>query len=213
MFYKTPHFLKRQNSLNKSGFTLVEMLVVIAISTVLLLVITAVVTSLYKTNSYQFAEAQEINTARRGLQSWVRDAREMTFAADGAYPVAVLEDNRIGFYSDIDQDLSVEYVEYVLNGTTLEKRIYNPVGTPVVYNTSSPDAVEILSEYIQNFLQGVPIFTYYDSTGVELLSPSAMISDVRYIRMRIIVNIDPLRSPGEFMLQGSAAPRNLKDNL
>jgi len=76
-----------------------------------------------------------------------------------------------------------------------------------------PDSVEILSEYIQNGLQNVPIFNYYDSAGVELVSPATMISDVRYITMHIIVNIDPLRSPGEFMLQGSAAPRNLKDNL
>ena len=201
------------HKISRLGFTLVEMLIVIGISTVLMMVITASITSLYKNNSYTFAQANEIDSARRGLQTWVKDAREMTYAVNGAYAVVSLEDNEMSFYSDIDHDNAVEYVRYILNGTTLEKRIHNPSGSPAVYNMAMPDSVEILSEYIQNGLQNVPIFNYYDSAGVELVSPATMISDVRYITMHIIVNIDPLRSPGEFMLQGSAAPRNLKDNL
>lgn len=197
-----------------AGFTLVEMLVVIGISTVLMLVITDSITRLYKNNSYQFAQANEIDSARLGLQTWVKDAREMTYGANGAFPVAILGNNQIGFYSDVNQDVSVEYVEYVLNGITLEKHIFKPIGYPAVYNTSgTPDSVETLSQFVQNELQGIPIFSYYDSSGALLTSPATMITDVRYITMHIIVNIDPLRSPGEFMLQGSAAPRNLKDNL
>jgi hypothetical protein len=70
-----------------------------------------------------------------------------------------------------------------------------------------------MSEYVQNGNQDRVIFQYYNSNGVLIASPQAMISDITYITMNIIVNIDPVRSPGEFMLQGSAAPRNLKTNL
>ena len=195
------------------GFTLVEMLVVIAINTVLVGAIMASVTQIYKNNSYTFEQANEIEAARRSIGIWVRDAREMTLGADGSYPVALLQDNKMGFYSDIDRDNNVEYVEYELTGTNLTKKTFNPVGNPPVYSTTTPDSTETLSIYVQNALQTVPVFTYYNATGTVLASPSAMLTDMRYVSMKVIVNIDPVRSPGEFMLHASAAPRNLKDNL
>jgi prepilin-type N-terminal cleavage/methylation domain-containing protein len=205
----TIHTVKKRSG----GFTLVEMIVVIAINSILMLVIISTVVSLYQTNAYAIAQANEIDAARRGIAVWTRDAREMTLAATGAFPAAVLENNRMGFYSDIDKDNLVEYVEYTLSTTTFRKRSFNPVGYPPVYSTTTPDSTEVLSEYVQNIPQATPVFTYYDSNGVVLASPSAMIADVRYITIKLIVNIDPIRSPGEFMLQSSAAPRNLKDNL
>jgi hypothetical protein len=173
----------------------------------------ASVTQIYKNNSYTFEQANEIEAARRSIGIWTRDAREMTLGADGSYPVEVLQNNKMGFYSDIDRDNSVEYVEYELSSTTLFKKTYNPVGNPPVYSTTTPDVTETLSIYVQNNLQNVPIFTYYSATGTVLASPSAMLTDMRYVTMRVIVNIDPARSPGEFMLHASAAPRNIKDNL
>ena len=204
--FQNPHLIPR-------GFTLVEMLMVISINTILLIVITTSIAQIYKNNSYTFEQANEIEAARRSIGIWVRDAREMTQGADGSYPIEVLENNRMGFYSDIDRDANVEYVEYSLSSTTLTKRTYNPTGTPPVYSTTTADTTETLSLYVQNSLQNVPVFTYYNATGTVLASPSAMLSDMRYVVMKVIVNIDPARSPGEFMLHVSAAPRNLKDNL
>lgn len=209
----TLHLGQHRDVSAEIGFTLIEVIVVIGLNTLLLLVITNSIASIYKLNSYTFEQANEIEAARRGLGVWVRDAREMTAAANGSYPVALLENNRIGFYSDINRDNSVEYVEYSLASTTLIKRTYTPSGYPAVYSTTTPNTTEIMSEYVQNSLQGISLFKYYDANGVLLASPSAMLTDVRYITIKIIVNIDPMRSPGEFMLQSSAAPRNLKDNL
>jgi len=135
----------------------------------------------------------------------------MITGEDGTYPVAVIEAHRFGYYSDTDQDDSVEYVEYVLSTTTLTKYTYNAVGVPPTYSTT-PDSEESLSFYVQNSNQGTSTFFYYDNDGNELNASSPII-DVRYVRMQLIVNIDPLRSPGEFMLRSSIAPRNLKDNL
>ncbi len=195
------------------GFTLTEMIVVIALFTLLLLAIMNAVTEIYKYNSVTIEQSNEIEVARRGLLTWVRDAREMTFAANGAFPIGRVENHRMGFYSDIDKDFNVEYVEYVLATTTLYKYTYEPVGNPPVYSTTTPTRTEILSQYVQNLSQGQVTFRYYNDAGTLLASPAAMISDIRYIRINLIVNIDPLRSPGEFMLQGSAAPRNIKENL
>lgn len=199
--------------LHQKGFTLVEMMVVIFLVVVLLLVISQSTVSFYQSHGYTYAQSNEIDAARRGVTNWMRDAREMTPAANGAFPIVEAGTHRFGFYSDIDRDQGVEYVEFALVGTTLYRYTYNPIGYPATYNTASPDETLIMSEYVQNLSQGVVTFSYYNNLGALIASPAAMISDIRYIEIRIVVNIDPLRDPGEFMLKGSAAPRNLKDNL
>lgn len=200
------------NKTVETGMTLVEAIVSIALFSMILLVIVSSITSLYKTNSYAMAQAGEVDNARRGMTEWSQDAKEMTTAEDGTFPVVVIEEHRFGYYSDTDLDSSVEYVEYHLATTTLTKYTYNPFGSPATYDLSTPDSVHIMSEYVQNISQGVPTFEYFDNTGTKLSSTSPII-DVRYITAQIIVNIDSLRSPGEFMLRSSIAPRNLKDNL
>lgn len=205
-------FKPMNNSFDK-GFTLVEMVMVIALNTILMLVITASITSLYKNHGYTYAQSNEVDAARRSVSAWSSDAREMTAAANGSFPLVQVQPHRFGFYSDIDRDTGVEYVEYAVVGTNLYKYTYNPIGYPATYNTTSPDETELLSEFVQNLDQGAITFRYYNNAGALIASPAAMISDIRYIEMLVIVNIDPLRSPGEFMLKGSVAPRNLKDNL
>lgn len=194
------------------GMTLVETIVLIAIYTILMLVITNSISSLYQTNGYALAQAEEIDNARRGMIEWYRDVKEMTVAEDGTYPVALIEPHRFGYYSDTDQNDAVEYVEYVLSGTTLKKYTYNSAGIPPVYDFVTPTSEETLSLYVQNIVQGTSTFLYYDEDGVQLNAASPIL-DVKYIKAQLIVNIDPIRSPGEFMLKSSVAPRNLKDNL
>jgi type II secretory pathway pseudopilin PulG len=196
----------------KSGMTLVETVVAISIYVVLMLAVFSSITSLYKTNAYALEQSNEVNSARRGITEWNRDAKEMITAEDGTWPLAIIEPHRMGYYSDTDQDDSVEYVLYELTGTTLTKSVFNPSGTPVSYNLTTPDEVQTLSTYVQNINQSTSTFSYFDNGGNQLTSTSPIL-DVRYIRSQLIVNIDPIRNPGEFMLRSSLAPRNLKDNL
>jgi prepilin-type N-terminal cleavage/methylation domain-containing protein len=196
----------------QSGMTLLEMLIAISIYTVLMLAITTSITTLYRHNAYALEQSQEADNARRGVTQWNRDAKEMTTGEDGNWPISVITEHRLGYYSDTDQDDSIEYVEYVLEDTTLRKFIYNPIGSPATYNKTTPDRVEVLSEYVQNIGQATSTFFYFDNAGNQLTSASPIIN-VRYIQMQLIINIDPVRNPGEFMLRSSLAPRNLKDNL
>lgn len=194
------------------GMTLIEAVVVVGLYTLLSAVIMSTITEFYKYNSYTLEQVDEIENARRGMTQWNRDAKEMTTGEDGSFPIAVIDDHRFGYYSDTDQDNMVEYVEYVLSTTTLRKFSYNPIGSPASYNLTSPDSQQILSLYVQNINQGTSTFMYFDNAGNRLSSSSPIIN-VRYIQARMIVNIDQNRSPGEFMLRSSIAPRNLKDNL
>lgn len=192
---------------SKAGMTLVELVVIIGIYTVLLLVITGSIAELYRLNAYTIAQAGEIDNARRGMTEWNRDAKEMTTAEDGNYPVKVIDEHRFGYYSDTDQDDAVEYVEYVLATTTLTKYTYNPSGSPAVYDLTSPDTEKILSLYVQNINQGTSTFFYFDNAGTQLSSTSPII-DVKYIKAQLIVNIDPVRSPGS-LCSGLVLPQEI----
>lgn len=197
----------------KKGMTLVEVIVVSTIFSVVMAVLTLSISSLYRTNAYTMAQASEVYNARHGVQIMVRDIREMTFADDGTFPLARMEDNLVGFYSDIDRDDSVEYIEYELaTTTTLTKRVYNASGSPVSYDTSMPDETIILSDYVQNLNQATSTFYYFDTAGNPATATTS-VTDISYIQVKVIVNIDPVRDPGQFMLRGSAALRNVIDNI
>jgi len=196
--------------------SVIEMIITVALFTVLMLAIMNSVSSLYKFNSYTFSQAFQVQYARKGVEALVRDVREMTYADNGAYPLVRMEPHVIGFYSDIDRDNSVEYVEYELSTSTiLTKRVYNATSTAtttVVYNTSVADETYILSEYVQNIVQGSTTFSYFDSSGIEAGTTTQLI-DIRYVQIYMTVNVDIIRHPGKFQLRSSAALRNLKDNL
>ena len=202
--------LPKQN--RTKGMTFVEMIVVIAIATILMLAISYSIVNLYQTTAYSSAQAEEIDNARRGVTQWNRDVKELTTGEDGNYPINIIDEHEFGYYSDTDLDNAVEYVRYELADTTLRKYTYNASGDPATYNLTTPDSTEILSLYVQNLNEATTTFYYYDNDGTQLSSTSPII-DVKYIRMNIIVNVDPLLSPGEFVLRSSVAPRNLKDNL
>ncbi len=194
------------------GMTLVEMLVSIALITIMMTMIFSAVYYFYTYNAYAIAQAAEVDNARRSLARLTRDIREMTYAEDGSFPIVVKEDSVLGFYSDIDYDNSVEYVEYELATTTFFKRTYNAVGNPPTYNLTTPDEEIIISEYVQNNLEATSTFSYFDTDGNEL-AVTDLLTDVRFIEVQIIVNVNPVQAPGEFLLRTSVAPRNLKDNL
>ena len=197
----------------RAGLTLVETTIAVALFAILSLVVMEGIHSLYQFNAYTFAQTYQVQNARFGMESLIRDIREMTFADNGTFPLAIMEPHEIGFYSDIDRDDSVEYVRYELIGTsTLQKSVYDASGNPPSYNLTTPDRTEILSRYVQNINQATTTFRYYDDAGVELTTVGD-ITAVRYVEAQLIVNVDPIRDPGQFMLRSSAALRNVQEQL
>ncbi len=199
-------FTKHQTRL--AGMTLIEMLVAISIFSVLMFVVMYTISQLYRSTDYAINQAYEVYEARNGMEQLVRDLREATFADDGTFPLAVIETDLVGFYSDIDRDLSVEYVEYEQTGTNFYKRIYNATNTIPAYDTSSPDVEQLVSDYVQNSTLGTSTFFYYDDSG-NPVTASGNITDVRYIEVQIAINIDPVAQPDNFVLQNGVALRNI----
>ncbi len=197
-----------------AGFTLVETIMVVALFSVLMLVVSGSIASFYRLNAIVLSQAYQVDNARKGVDTMTRDLREMAYADDGVFPLVIKQDYKVGFYSDIDKDNSVEYVEYSLAttssaSTTLYRKTYNATGSPPVYSTTTPAATTTVSIYVQNQIQNVPIFVYYDVNGNPATATNT-VTDIRYIQLSVIVNIDPIHDPGQYMLRSSASLRNLK---
>jgi len=189
-----------------TGFTLVEAIMVVTLTTLLMFVIFTQVLDFYRYHDYTLAQSSELYEARRGVRLMIRDLREMTFADNGQFPLVERASTSLLFFSDIDRDDSVELVRYELDGTTMYKYTYDASGG--AYSTTTPSATTTLSSYVQNELENISVFRYYDLDGAEATALTP-VTDIRYITVDLIVNVDPIRNPGEFTLHSSAALRNI----
>jgi hypothetical protein len=141
----------------------------------------------------------------------VRDIREASYSETGAYPVVAIGSTTIAIYTDLDRDDDAELVRFYLDGSTFKKRVTNPTGNPAVY-TEATSSDSVLSENVRNGEQGVPIFQFYDSDGV-LLTSYTSVTPVAFVQVSLVVNVNPVTLPNEFVLRSSATIRNLKVNL
>lgn len=198
-----------KRSLPLTGFTLIEMLMVIAITAIVGLAISNMILFTYRTNAYLYQQSAATDNARRGLDPALQNLREATYAADGSYPLAAAATSSVTFFSDVDVDGSVEKIRYYLSGTTFYRGITNPAGSPPSY-AGQPEATSTIAYYVKNFSANASVFRYYDSTGTELAAP-VDVADVRSISISVMVDVDPNRTPTTYSLTGSATFRNLRD--
>lgn len=188
------------------GFSLVESLVVIAISTFVMLAITEAIIFFYRTNDYAIEQSAAIRSAKIGVDSLVQDIREAAFADTGAYPVESMGTSSLTVYADVNRDDDVERVRYYLDETDFQRVVTAPTGTPTTY--SGEQTEETISRSIRNEPQGEAIFSYYDASGGEITN-LANRQDLAFVVIELIVNIDPNRQPDNTTIRSSATLRNV----
>jgi prepilin-type N-terminal cleavage/methylation domain-containing protein len=194
------------HSHNMKAFSLIEMLVVIAITSTVMVSLGFMISFFYKTNGYVLESASATNSARRGTSIALSQLREASYADDGSYPLSNAATSTLTFYADTDNDSAVERVRlYLLNGTFYEG-VTNTTGSPPSY-AGQPEATTTLALNVRN-TAATPIFQYYDSSGT-LLTGTINLSLVRSIKMTLYVDVNPNRAPNVYTLAGSATLRNL----
>lgn len=192
----------------KRGFSFIEMLVVIAVFGIVMAAVANSVLYFYRSNRSTIEQAYAINNARRGIEFMVRDIREAAYSDAGSYPVIAMATSSFYFYSDIDRDDSVERIRYFLSGDELHKGVTNATGDPPVYDDLTEE-FSTVSEHVRTDEAVGDIFTFFDVNGVEITDLSAVI-DVAFVRVNLVINVNPFRLPDEFSLRSSATLRNLR---
>lgn len=189
-----------------AGFTLIETLVAVALTSVVIVALGVLIQYFYKTNGYALEQVQAVNSARQSIENAMRDLREASYGADGAYPISSAATSSITFYANIDTDLPVERVRYFLSGTTLYRGATDPAGSPPSY-ASQPETMTLVVDNIRN-TDATPLFTYYDASGAVLTAP-INVAEIASIRIEVLTDVNPERAPNVYTMDGAATLRNL----
>ncbi len=195
------------------GFNIIELVISIAVLTIMLGVIGLFARNTFYYNSIFSGGLTAYDDARHILRPMSSEIRSASPSALGSYPIETADNNAFTFFTDIDDDGLKERVRYFVDGTTLKKGVISPTGNPIQYVTAN----EKITELVHNLRNGViPIFTYYDSNynGVTpaLVQP-VLITSIRLVKITMIVDVDPNRSPVPVTITTQMSLRNLKDNL
>jgi hypothetical protein len=191
------------------GITFIEVMVTVAVATLVMVVSVQAITYFYKTNRYTIEQADAVSSAQRGVDQTVRVLRETNYSVVGAYPIVAISTTSVDIYADIDQDLYPEEVRFYLDGTDLKRSVTQPMGFPPSYASSTQVATNTLARSIRNLEQGMPVFDYYNASGT-LMTDFSKLTDVRYIRISLIANISTTTLPNQLVVRSSATLRNLR---
>lgn len=102
----------------------------------------------------------------------------------------------------------LSWTETLAGGDTdFKKGVINPTGDPIQYPLDQEE-IWVLSSYIRNT---PPIFKYYDGEGNEIEDYPSRLIDTKLMKVFLIVDINPDRSPLPFELESSVQLRNLKE--
>lgn len=199
-----------QNGKIKSkGFTIVETIVVIAIFGTLMIAVCELILYFYRANAYIIEQAYATNSARKGIEVMTREIREATYSDVGAYSVSQAQLYSFIFYSDVDRDTNIEKIRYFLDGASFKRGEIQATGNPLQYQSAN-EVITVLSEYVRNGEQSRPIFHYYNASSTEVTDLSK-ITDIKLVKVNLVVNVTTVRAPGDFTLQSNSQLRNLHE--
>ncbi|MBI4065976.1 hypothetical protein HY412_02175 [Candidatus Kaiserbacteria bacterium] len=190
------------------GFTLVETVVIIAVTSLVFITLGVLLSYFYKTNSYALEQSTAVGQARKGVEDAMLYLREASYGNDGAYPIKNVATSSITFYANTNNDAVIERVTYVLTNKTFYRAIATPTGNPPSY-ANAVTATSTMASPVTNGAS-TPVFRYFDKNGAELPEP-VDISEISSVRTTVVIDVNVNRTPVAFTLSGGATLRNLKN--
>jgi prepilin-type N-terminal cleavage/methylation domain-containing protein len=203
--------------MKKKGFSIIELVVAIAVSAIVVFMVTAFARDLFLLNSSAQSSMTAILESRKVLGTMVAELRSATPSALGSYTIESVATSSIIFFADVNSDKVADRIRYFFDSVSRSVR------RGVVLASGSPPSYNIGSETFSTIITGVsndaslPLFEYYDGEydgSSPPLSFPVNVSDIRLVKINIRIERDPNRTPPQLMVVSSqAALRNLKDNL
>ncbi len=215
---------------DETGVTLVELLVAMAISTIVMGPVLASFIAVSRSATFAQDEIQAQNLGRVGLERVTRFVRQATYPEDKTPSNSTLfdraEGNRIVYFADIDNDGEVERVRFELVGTIVRQTFMecqvgvNPCeyellsaseGTPVIGRVHND---ELDTGLCRDFSVNEPVFRYYERssdgelTALPLPVPGGLFGRIAAVEVTFIVDVTEERAPECRRLQSLVHFRN-----
>ncbi len=194
------------------GFTMLELIIVVAVSSALFFVVTDLLISIMQNPQLQLSALSNIDQARLVAFNFTNEIRA---AAYGTYPLTEAQNFEIIFYSPIRAAPgNINKIRYYLSDGILYKGVIAPVNG--VYNPAS----EVVTAVLAGISNGAtPLFYYYNgdydgAPGSQPLLMPVNVNNVKFVEINLIIqNQEVKQSASTFFLNAGGAIRILKDNL
>jgi type II secretory pathway pseudopilin PulG len=192
------------------AFTLIETIVVTAMTTLVIVTLGVLLTYFYRTNAYALQEATQVAQARQGIDDAMLHLREASYGSDGSYPIASAATSSVVFYANINNNSYIEQVTYSLQNGVLYRTVAEPSGNPPSY-AGATVATSTIATYVVNG-PSTPVFLYFDDTGTQLMPP-VNVAQIASVQTTVVIDVDVNRAPVAITLSGAATLRNLRSQL
>ena len=192
------------------AFTLIETIVVVAVTALVMVTLGTMIQYFYRTNEYTLEQSIASGQARQGVESAMTYLREASYGSDGSYPVASAATSTIVFYANVNSSPAIERVTYELIGGTLYQGVAEPNGNPPSYAGATSATTTIATSVVNG--TSTPVFTYYDASGAALPLPID-VAKIASVKTTLVIDVNVNRAPIAFTLSASATLRNLKEQL
>ena len=188
----------------RSGFTLIEMLVVISLMGMIIILLGNFVSNSWSSYRMQNITALEQDQAASALRDF-----EITTRATTQVSTASVSELKFLRFFDLDSPYPSQ-VRYFMNGNQFEVGQTEPVvaGT----NVSYPAQNEQIKLVIKGIVNGGTLFKYYAGDNTELAAP-VNLSSIRMIGLTLEIDANGARQPGPVGVSTKVNLRNMKDNL
>ena len=206
--------MKLKHTKSTSGFSLTELVVVMAILVIVMIAVTSFERDIFLSQANISSSYNESFNAQVILKTMLTELREMAAGADGSYALVNAGSTTISFFADPDHDGVQEQVTYTLINGTLYRALINPTGQPPSYSVQNQSTTTLVSGLTNG--TSFPVFQYFDQNYSGTSSPLAQpvtSTAVRLVKVNLVLtqNLNHLSVPVTYSVQASL--RNLKTNL
>lgn len=198
----------------KKGFTLIEVLVSVAILSAVVVIFGKFAADIFIYNRIYSAQLNAENDLRKILNPFPSEVRSAAPSDRGDYPILLAGEKEFIFYTDVDFNGSRERVRYFIEDDTFKKGILESTGNPETYDINN----EVIIDVVRDVVNARSYFTYYGSdyngeSSSTALEQPVFPNLVRLVDITVAVDADPNQLPKEVSVSTKVSIRNLKDNL
>lgn len=196
-----------------SGFTLIEVIMTIAIFSVIAYGVIALVSNLFSNARQQGSLLTGADQARKVAFNLTNELRNAATGANGAYSIGQADNQQLVFYANIDNTPDVEKIRYYLSAGKLYKGVTKPTGS--VYNPGNESVIAVEDNVANG---GNPLFYYYDGsydgTVDNFLAQPVNIPLIRAIKLNLqVYKTGGVANTTTYTVTALGTVRNLKTNL
>ena len=194
----------------RAGFTLLEVVVAIGLFAMIIAGVTAFITMTFKSNDVIYNQLSAQKDARTALSTIVKELRNANSSSIGSYLIDTAASSTIVFYSDLNSDTFRERVRYFVSGNLLKKGVISPSGSPLAYNPASEAVTIVARDLIPNSEPFQYFNETYNGNGTGLLLQPVNVTNVRYVRITVVIDQRPNVAPVPLTASAEVEIRNLK---